>query len=139
LSLFSIIVVAYDFSVAVSCRPASCAWSSSVARMSTLTMLAVSKAALPYVALSPEVHVEHRHGHLLVAGRSHRLHRLGQQRVVVHRRLRHRFHRRLPAARRRGEADGAAADDTTPECACAFTYTVPPAVTPTTATAARAM
>lgn len=55
LSLFWIIVVAYDFSAAVSVRPASCAWSSRAARMSTLTMLAVSKAASPYAALSPEV------------------------------------------------------------------------------------
>ena len=40
-----------------------------------------------------------------------------------------------------GEADGVAADDTTPapECACAFTYTVPPAVAPTTATEASAV
>lgn len=47
LSLFVIISVAYVFSAAVRCRSASCAWSSSVARMSTLTMLAVSKAPWP--------------------------------------------------------------------------------------------
>jgi hypothetical protein len=37
------------------------------------------------------------------------------------------------------EGDGAFDDDTGPEWACAFTYTVPAAVTPTTATVARAM
>ncbi|MFD0510761.1 hypothetical protein ACFQ0Q_09450 [Streptomyces aureus] len=47
MSLFSIIAVAYTRSCGVSARPASCARSSSAARMSTLTMLAVSNADVP--------------------------------------------------------------------------------------------
>ena len=59
----SIIAVAYVFSCAVSCRPASCAWSSSAARMSTFTMLAVSNARVPVPGRVPGRHVEHGHGH----------------------------------------------------------------------------
>jgi hypothetical protein len=54
LSLCPIIAVAYVSSCAVSRRPASWARSSSAARMSTLTMLAVSKAASPHTAPAPE-------------------------------------------------------------------------------------
>lgn len=134
LSLFSIIAVAYVFSCAVRCRSASCAWSSSVARMSTFTMLAVSKAESPYVALSPESVSRTATDSFAVsatvtsfiasasrASQSTEGSATGSTEASS-----------LTAGD--VEDDAEAADDDTrpgPSCACAFTYTVPAAVPPT--------
>ncbi len=132
LSLLSIIAVAYDFSVAVSSRPASCAWSSSAARMSTLTMLAVSKAPSPYEALSPDTMSSTATATSTPSGTS------TAPMAVASNSSRSTAGRATDFTETSSLAEGvtAAADDTA--CARAWTYTVPAAVAPTTATAARA-